>query len=321
MSAAGRRGWRDFWKHDCLSACMPDNSATAEQIADVWRQQFSVFPDGARILDVATGNGIVLAHAARAARTTGRRFELTGIDLADIDPPRYVSELDPDLKSARFLGGVAAESLPFTDSSFDVVASQYGVEYADLELALTEVARVLAPGGSLIWLAHGESSAVVRQHRDQVLEVDFLLAPDGPVRVMRTFAERIERRQDMNESLGLLSESFDRAKAFCRAHPPASVVREVCDEFLQAARRWQAYGPQGLAQLTETAERRLDAHRDRIQSLLAAVMTPRRIERARGRLEAAPWQSLDLAELCVGARQSPIGLLIEARLAADGPDA
>lgn len=315
MSDAGRSGWRHFWKHDCLAACVPDNPATAGQIAELWCRRFSALLDGCRLLDVATGNGIVLAHAATAARAAGRRFELTGIDLAEIDPPRYVSALDPDLVSARFIGGVAAEALPFTAASFDVVASQYGLEYADVECALDEVTRVLAPGGSLIWLAHSESSAVVRQHRNQSLEVDFLLAPDGPVRAMRSFAEHARQSRDAQAALRRLNESFARADVFCRANPHAGIVREVCGEFGRAAARSKSYAPGELARSVATAERRLVAHRDRIESLLAAVMTPSRVDCLRNRLGQAPWEALSIETLRVGTGDSPIGLWIEARLA------
>ena len=39
-------------------------------------------------------------------------------------------------RQARFMGGVAAEELPLPDASFEVVTSQYGLEYADLHRAL-----------------------------------------------------------------------------------------------------------------------------------------------------------------------------------------
>jgi ubiquinone/menaquinone biosynthesis C-methylase UbiE len=318
MSDAGRSGWRDFWKHDFPSSCVPDNPATADAIAATWRGWLEGFPDGSRFLDIATGNGIVLAHAAAAARAAGRRFELTGIDLAEIDPPRYVTSLDPDLAPARFLGRVAAETLPFDDASFDVVVSQHGLEYAGLDRALDEVARVLVPGGALVWLAHAESSSVVRQNRSQALEVDYVLSPEGLVHAMKKFVARARRGKDMGYSAKMLDESFARAEAFCRVNPPAHLARELCADFARVAGRWQSYRAGELEAMLEETERRLADHRDRIESLLAAIMTPARIERVRARLAAPPWEGLTIGEVLVGAAQSPIGLRIGARLAAAG---
>ena len=98
MSTDGQRGWADYWKADCAASCEPENPATALEIARLWQGWLSGFADGSRILDVATGNGIVLTHAANAARTSGRRFALTGVDLAapdDSPPPDVLVDWRP----------------------------------------------------------------------------------------------------------------------------------------------------------------------------------------------------------------------------------
>ena len=212
-----------------MSRCEPENPATALEIARLWQGWLADLPDGSRILDVATGNGIVLAHAAGAARARGLRFELTGVDLADIDPPRYLRNLDPALRAAVFRGGVAAEALPFTDGSFDVVVSQYGIEYADLERALAEIARVLVPGGALVWLAHAADSEIARQHRAQAAELDFLLAAGGPVEAMRGIVAMLRARRAPDEIAVALTTCRTAAADFSRARPPAAIVREVLD--------------------------------------------------------------------------------------------
>src|SRR5688572_314851 len=234
-------GWRDYWKADVRASCMPENEQTAQEIAGTWQKWFAECPGGGRILDIATGNGIVLTHAAVAGRALNRAFALTGVDLADIDPLRYVTSLEDDMRAATFIGGVAAEHLPFDAESFEVVVSQYGLEYADLGSALAEVARVLVPGGTLHWLAHSDSSEVVQQNREQALEVDYLLAPRGPVYYMNTFVARQRRWKDMQYSVTMLNESFAQAYEFCKTHPLAKVVQEVCSGFADIANGWQSY--------------------------------------------------------------------------------
>lgn len=306
-------GWRDYWKADRRTSCMPENERTAEEIAALWQQWFAECSGGSRILDIATGNGIVLAHAAAAGRAHERAFALTGVDLADIDPQRYVSSLEDDLRAARFIGEVAAEHLPFGDRSFDVVVSQYGLEYADLPRALAEAARVLEPGGTLHWLAHSTASEVVQQNREQAVEVDYLLAPRGPVYYMNTFVARQRRQKDMQYSVQMLNESFAEAYEFCAKHPPAKVVQEVCRGFAEIANRWQAYDPADLARMLREAEQRLVDHRSRIQSLLGAVMTTPRLQAARELLSQGSWQSTTMSEVRVGEGPSEIGIHIRAR--------
>lgn len=311
--SATSHGWHAYWKADRPASCMAENPVTQQQIADAWRQWFVQRPDGSRILDVATGNGIVLAHAAAAARETCRTFELTGIDLADIDPLCHVKDLDTGLRNAIFIGETGAEHLPFAAQSFDVVVSQYGLEYAQLEKALAEVERVLAPGGDLRWLAHTEGSEVIQQHRHQALEVDFLLAPKGPVHFMNLFVTRLRKRKNMWHSINALNASLAEAETFCFGHPPAKVVRQVCEGFAGVAARWQAYAVRDLEIMMQSAQERLLMHRLRIQSLLAAVLSPSRLEAVRARLTGPQWRHCAIAEMRVGSASSEIGILLDAQ--------
>jgi SAM-dependent methyltransferase len=93
-----------------------------------------------RMLDVGCGEG----RFARLVAGPGRR--ITGID-----PTRALVEAarrrDPG--GDYHVGG--AESLPFVDSSFDLVVSYLSlIDIEGLEAAVAEIARVLAPGGKLL---------------------------------------------------------------------------------------------------------------------------------------------------------------------------
>lgn len=306
-------GWQDYWKEDRNASCIPDDPATAQEVAEYWVKYFSELADGSRILDVATGNGIVLAHAATAAEAAGKQFSLTGVDLADIDPARYVSDLPKGLRQAKFVGHVAAEELPFSDACFDVVVSQYGLEYAGLEAALGEVERVLVPGGKLQWLAHSTGSAVVAQNQDQSRQVDFLLAPDSPLQTMCLLVAEAKEQGNVQHAMSELRTSLRMAEDYCRSNPPAAVVQEVCSKLVHVARRRQAYDPDDLVNMLDDSKRRLAAHQQRIKDLLAAVMTPDREEVVRKNLQTSHWQGPTFSTLRVGPDSSTIGTTISAR--------
>jgi SAM-dependent methyltransferase len=97
----------------------------------------------ARVLDVATGPGVLAACAAR------RGASPVGIDLA----PKMVAIAAAQYPGLDFHQG-DAENLPFPDQSFDAVISNFGIGHLPRpEQAVREFARVLAPHGvvALSW--------------------------------------------------------------------------------------------------------------------------------------------------------------------------
>jgi hypothetical protein len=171
---------------------------------------------------------------------------------------------------------------------------------------------VLVPGGSLVWLAHADGSEIVRQHRAQALELDFLLAAGGPVEAMHRIVDMLRARRASGEMAAALSACRAAAAEFGRTHPPAAIVREVLDGFSGLVGRASAGSVDTLATALAEAERRLRAHRDRIGSLLDAVLTPERVARLRATLRAPTWTGLGLTEVRVGTARSMIGTLITA---------
>jgi ubiquinone/menaquinone biosynthesis C-methylase UbiE len=100
---------------------------------------------GARLLDVGCGNG---AAAIQAAHTL--ELDTVGIDV-DPDQIRAADAAARGLAGVRFLVADAA-SLSFPDDSFDLVYTNNTTHHLrDWRRGLTEMARVLKPGGTLTY--------------------------------------------------------------------------------------------------------------------------------------------------------------------------
>ncbi len=97
---------------------------------------------GDRVLDVACGTGALTLAAAKIAGPSG---SVVGLD-ANSD---MLAVARRKAGQIEWLEGTA-EALPLPDNGFDVVVSQFGfMFFEDKPKALTEMMRVLRPGGRL----------------------------------------------------------------------------------------------------------------------------------------------------------------------------
>ena len=107
---------------------------------------------GQRILDVATGTGMVaFGLAARGA-------EVVGLDQSEamLSGARAKLAARPEFEGrVQFVLG-EAERLPFIDGEFDALTFTYLLRYVDnVGATMTELARVVRPGGRIGMLEFG----------------------------------------------------------------------------------------------------------------------------------------------------------------------
>jgi demethylmenaquinone methyltransferase / 2-methoxy-6-polyprenyl-1,4-benzoquinol methylase len=111
---------------------------------------------GQRILDVATGTGLVAAGLAR------RGAEVVGLDQSEhmLAGARARLAAHPDLANHITLVQGEAERLPFADDEFDALTFTYLLRYVDdRQATMRELARVLKPGGRIGMVEFGVPSA------------------------------------------------------------------------------------------------------------------------------------------------------------------
>jgi ubiquinone/menaquinone biosynthesis C-methylase UbiE len=106
---------------------------------------------GDAILEVGCGSGVLARWLAR--RTAGAN-RVTGIDINPylLHEADALARQDGVQDAIEFRDG-NAESLPFTDNSFDVVMSVTVIEEADADRMLAEMVRVTKPGGRVAVIA------------------------------------------------------------------------------------------------------------------------------------------------------------------------
>jgi len=120
----------------------------------LWRRFLvSRLPRGGRVLDVATGTGLVAAELIR------RGFEVTGVDqsaeMLDVARRRFGDKVE--------LVEASADSLPFANDTFDHLTVTYLLRYVDDPGAtLAELARVVRAGSTVASLEFGVPGGLAR---------------------------------------------------------------------------------------------------------------------------------------------------------------
>ena len=105
--------------------------------------------EGDRVLDIAGGTGDLARAFARKAGERGR------VVLTDINESMLRVGRDRLIDEGLVIPSVLcdAEQLPFADASFDIVSVAFGLRnMTHKDLALSEMQRVLKPGGRLLVL-------------------------------------------------------------------------------------------------------------------------------------------------------------------------
>lgn len=165
----GRDDWGRYWRDVAHGsrATLADLPTPVQQRLDApWPRLAAQLPRGARVLDLATGGGIVLAMLKHRRRD----LKLTGVDTA----------LDLPMRSGMTLkGGVAVEALPFREASFDAVTSRFGIEYGPLAQTGSEAARVCRRGGRICLVVHHADSEVLRHNRARHAALRWALIESG----------------------------------------------------------------------------------------------------------------------------------------------
>jgi SAM-dependent methyltransferase len=229
--------WTDRLAEGATFSCALD-WGPGQVLESFWREVFATTRPGAKILEIGCGSAEVSLWAAEA----GRGFRITATDVHHhVDAVRRHADLS-------FLGGVSAEALPFPGGAFDMVVSNFGIEYAPRDASMTELARVLRPGGAAALVMHSADSTITASSRIAIETHERLIEAGTPEKVHRAAALRpdhLSRRKLLKEVLNLRAEIpvprlsysgveyFDIAERLLRADPAARRDLEALDRAVE----------------------------------------------------------------------------------------
>lgn len=323
------QSWTDFWQRGELTTLTHFRDGYSGELAAFWHALVERLVEGARVVDLATGNGAVPMVLLWHARTFGLRLELEGVDVAGIDPVAHAgrrADWLADLATIRFHPGTPLERTGLPSAHYHLVTSQYGIEYGDLDAAVDEIARLLMPGGLFGAIIHSADSQVAISARRLDDFLDLLLRKlDIPGRV-RDLLGRVGESRD-ETSLTLLMSQPENARAYdglLAALAQAELVARQDDETYGTLNGFatRIMAPLGAA-LSHSLDEKLalvaDVERisrnlgSRMQDLLSAALDRDGQQRFADRLTRAGLIPETCTQIVFGRQQEMMGYGIVAR--------
>ncbi len=204
--------WSDYWSRACLTSLPQDFAVNYDgEVAEFWDRAFIDIPAGGAVIDLCTGNGAIALLAAAFSEKQAHDFGITAVDAATIDPDEiagHFPDLSTLLKRISFIGDCRVEDNSLPDASFDLVTSQYGIEYCEWKPAAEQAARLLKPGGRLVMVNHTATSDIMKFMEQEHREYS-MLEQSGFFSSIRGYLQKRIDYSSMRHTLAELHRNLD----------------------------------------------------------------------------------------------------------------
>ena len=270
--------WDQYWRLTREAAAHKGGGPQEEVLRHFWTSFFTDVlsqKSAPRVLDLACGNGAVTGFALSVAAQSERGSpSVVGIDTS------LAALKDLETRFPPALAVVAdAKRTPFDDQSFDVVASQFGVEYAGIE-AIEAAARLVARGGTLAAILHLKKGAIYRECATN-LQAILAVESSGILPAARDVfgAAGVARGRvgntDLPRAQTRLVKAGKAVEGALRRHGhnvAGGVVQRLHADIARMYRRSGAYDPAEVVNWIDGMAREVKAYAGRMSSMLAVAI-------------------------------------------------
>jgi len=269
------RGWDTYWKGTDDKDSYASGGESHPAITLFWNESLRQILEpltNPRILDIATGSGAVIEYLFNYAKDA--EPDVTCVDISE-------AAIDSVRRTYPAVVGIVADavSVPLESRRYELVTSQFGIEYAGLD-AVDEAARLVAPGGALAVLMHIRPGLIFDECR---------AALDAVRRLQKS--EFIERSLEFFEAGFAAVQGADRApyeQAGLNLNPAIEEVQSILSEtgdgvaggriarlFSDVGRfhkRIQFYEPKEVIEWLRTMHREFTEYEARMASMCSAAI-------------------------------------------------
>ncbi len=299
--------WDAYWHGTGDAGAYSSGGASHPAILSFWTEFFQGverdYPEvnpPPKIIDIASGNGAVI-ELALAIFADGTPTTITCLDVSTAAVTNIRNRFP------HISGLVAdARSIPLDSGGFDIVTSQFGVEYAG-EKAIDEAVRLVAPGGRLALLLHNQASSI---HRECAASLDAIT--------------RLQESGFIPTAIDMFTAGFAACRGADRAPYDAAATRlapavQALDSIMvehgqgvagdtiarlygdvdQIHQKMQSYEPADVLSWLNRIDSELEAYAGRMSSMCESAFNDKTFDRIRAGLDKQEF-TLERAEPLTG---------------------
>ncbi|MGJ8663710.1 MAG: methyltransferase domain-containing protein [Marinicella sp.] len=164
--------WTAYWHSGVLTSLPMDFKENYDgELALYWERILTESKQSIEILDVCTGNGAIAILLQELAEKHQIDVRITAVDASDIKPS-VIHDKHPGkskvIDKIQFIGNCLVEEMDKQfDHKFDLIVSQYGLEYCDTKSAASSILSLLSNQGRLVFVSHSPETDIHKYMRSE----------------------------------------------------------------------------------------------------------------------------------------------------------
>jgi ubiquinone/menaquinone biosynthesis C-methylase UbiE len=301
------KNWTDYWqKEGAAGEVYVDKKGNKSPfLSDFWHHYFvSLSKENThkKLIDIASGAGSIFAELAKA-----HPFELFAADVSG----HALEQLNSRIANVTTTVCSAA-CIPFEDRTFDIIVSQFGIEYGGIA-AFEEATRLLKKGGELVFLCHHEDGSIDSRNKIElhgaylVKEIEFIHKAFSV-----TQGAFSGDAQAFNQECDAFVEVEPRLAAFCQAHPNG-VHAYLYSGFKTLFSQRNAYTEEDIVKWLAQMAPEVDKAILRLEEMRKATLSISDMQNIRQGMLASGLTRVEFSPLSVPVNSLPLAWHISAR--------
>ncbi|MFT5572631.1 MAG: SAM-dependent methyltransferase [Cryomorphaceae bacterium] len=308
--------WNSYWQGDNESSAYSSSGVNHQGINEYWTSLFSQLESQNSIsnfLDIASGNGALPELAMQVFKQHNVEITATDISAAAI---ANISQRFPEINCVV----ADALTLPFPLQSFDLVTSQFGIEYAGLE-AIGPALALVKPGGALAFMLHVSGGSIDQecQSNQNALEQleESLFVPTA--RKMFDFGFKAMAgadRRAYDDAASDLATTLPAVEAIIQGFGgeiAGGLPRNLYKDVASITGKLTNYHPDDVLPWIDSMQIEIKAYRNRMQSMLEASLDEQQFSEICSEITDHGFELQDNAALLDQQTQLPLAWVIRAR--------